>query len=375
MIHSILFTGDFCPNFNDLDKNSFSDIENIITNNELLVCNLECAAYHNNQKAIIKEGPSLCCQNDQLDYITKYCPTLFTLANNHTLDFGEQGLINILSYCNKKKYNYVGAGINLKEASKPYIYEKESYKIAFINCCEHEFSIAQKDSSGANPMDVIKIYNQIQEVKNISNFIIIVAHGGHEYYQLPSPRLQDTYRFFIDSGANAVIGHHPHCISGMENYKNGIIYYSLGNFYFNNRTSQISKWNEGMLLELKIDSKTNKILSHTPIPFIQCHNNNKIITLRDNEFIEFNKSFYSLSTIIKDRDLLENYYTQYLLSQEKKAISRILPYTNKYLIALYKRGLLPSFMKKNNYATRLNALQCESHRDILQYILHKKINE
>lgn len=68
-------------------------------------------------------------------------------------------------------------------------------------------------------MNIIQIHNQIQEAKISSNFIIIIAHGGHEYYQLPSPRLQDTYRFFIDSGANAVIGHHPHCISGMENYK------------------------------------------------------------------------------------------------------------------------------------------------------------
>lgn len=375
MTHSILFTGDFCPNFNDLDKQSFSEIESITTNNELLVCNLECAIQHDDQKAIIKEGPSLCCQNEQLDFIAKYCPTLFTLANNHTLDFGEQGLKHIIDYCNNKEYKYVGAGINLKDASKPYIYEKNGYKIAFINCCEHEFSIAQKDSPGANPMNIIQIYNQIQEAKISSNFIIIIAHGGHEYYQLPSPRLQDTYRFFIDSGANAVIGHHPHCISGMENYKNGIIYYSLGNFYFNNKSIEISNWNKGMLLELKIDSETNKIIDHMPIPFIQCHNNNKIKTLHAYELKKFNESFNNLNSIIKNRELLESNYQQYLLSQERKAISRILPYTNKYLIALYKRGLFPSFMGKCDYATRLNALQCESHRDILQNVLHKKINE
>lgn len=89
--------------------------------------------------------------------------------------------------------------------------------------------------------------------------------------------------------------------------------------------------------------------------------------------LKIQRKFQQSKFYYKNRELLESNYQQYLLSQERKAISRILPYTNKYLIALYKRGLFPSFMRKCDYATRLNALQCESHRDILQNVLHKKL--
>lgn len=373
---SLLFTGDFCPNFNDLDEESFSDIKDTIINNNLLICNLECSIANGKEKTIIKEGPSLSCKKEQLDFLANFCPTLFTLANNHTLDFGCDGLYNIFNYCREKGYKHVGAGKNLEEAQKPYLYiSEEGYKITIINCCEQEFSIAGKTTAGANPINPIYLYNRIKEAQKKSDFIIVVSHGCHEYYQLPSPRIQDTYRFFIDCGANVVIGHHPHCISGMEEYNNGIIYYSLGNFYFNNKSNSKSIWNNGILVRLVIDEKNNTIVTHTAIPFIQCYKNNKVELLKGNELNDFLIEFNYLNSIINDREILEEHYNTYLISQEKKAISRILPYSNRYLLALYKRGFIPSLMNKKNYATRLNAIQCESHRDILQHVLNKKINE
>ena len=58
----------------------------------------------------------------------------------------------------------------------------------------------------------------------------MIVHGGHECYNLPSPRMQKQYLFYADQGADIVVGHHTHCISGYEVYKGVPIYYSLGNF-------------------------------------------------------------------------------------------------------------------------------------------------
>lgn len=373
MILSFLITGDFCPCLNDLDKDTFSNIKDILIGHDLIVSNLECAIKKGNEKPIIKEGPSLACNVEQLKYLVNIGKTLFTLANNHVMDYGNQGIYNIFEASKTMNVSFVGAGNNISEARKPFYFEKNNFRVAFINCCEHEFSIADENTPGANPMDIISIYKQIQEAKKEASIIIVIAHGGHEYYQLPSQRIQETYRFFIDAGANAVIGHHPHCISGMEIYKEGMIYYSLGNFYFNNHNKDKNIWNEGFCVELKIDTDIKKIISHNIIPYTQCLNNNKIIKLSESAYDDFNKKYVRLNKIIANKDILNKKNKEYFKSQERKAISRILPYTNKYLVALYKRGLLPSFLTKKNIATRLNAVRCEAHRDILISVLSNKL--
>jgi poly-gamma-glutamate capsule biosynthesis protein CapA/YwtB (metallophosphatase superfamily) len=76
-------------------------------------------------------------------------------------------------------------------------------------------------------MDIIDNANQIKEAKATHDKVIVIVHGGHEYYNLPSPRMQKQYRFYADQGADFVVGHHTHCISGYEVYNGVPIYYSL----------------------------------------------------------------------------------------------------------------------------------------------------
>jgi poly-gamma-glutamate synthesis protein (capsule biosynthesis protein) len=113
----------------------------------------------------------------------------------------------------------VGGGTNLQEASK-ILYKKIDEKVlALINCCENEFSIATEVTAGSNPLNPIQQYYAIQEAKSKADYVLVIVHGGHELWQLPSPRMQETYRFFIDAGADAVVNHHQHCYSGYEIYK------------------------------------------------------------------------------------------------------------------------------------------------------------
>lgn len=90
-------------------------------------------------------------------------------------------------------------------------------------------------------------------------------HGGKEHYQLPTPRMQKDYRFFVDAGADVVINHHQHCYSGYEQYNDKYIFYGLGNFCFES-TLRNSIWNEGYMLKLKFED----IISFELIPYVQC---------------------------------------------------------------------------------------------------------
>src|SRR5690606_1681253 len=114
-------------------------------------------------------------------------------------------------------------------------------------------------------MAIIEQFHKIQETKESCDFLLIIVHEGHEYYNLQSLVIQKLYRFYIDAGADMVISHHTHCISGMELYKSMPIYYSLGNFLFT-KFSRYEDWYKGIALEIEINK--NGIVNTIP-HFIQ----------------------------------------------------------------------------------------------------------
>ena len=129
-------------------------------------------------------------------------------------------------------FSTVGAGDNLQQASKPLYIKIKNKTIAILNFAEQEFSVAGKNTAGANPLNIIDNYHSIQDAKQQADILLVIVHGGHEGYPLPSPRMVQTYRFFAEIGASVVVGHHTHCASGFEVYHGVPIFYSLGNFIF-----------------------------------------------------------------------------------------------------------------------------------------------
>lgn len=356
----IIIGGDFCPTHNDVSCTHAEMIADCVKESDLRIYNFECSIASNGEQAIKKEGPTLYCSEKQFEQIEMLSPTLVTLANNHVLDSGAEGLRKLFACCKDHKIDYVGAGDNIEEASKIYIFKN----IAIINCCEEEFSIADKNQCGANPMRPISIYNQICDAKNRADCVIVIAHGGVEYYQFPSPNTQDLYRFFIDAGASAVVGHHPHCFSGFERYHGGYIYYSLGNLFFDNKSKKHTMWNDGFLLKLDVD-ESGRIVDKKEIPYIQCCQEPGIVIIKGGAYEKFHSEFADLNSVIAERAKLEEKYEDFVLSKRRNSLSRILPYSNRILTALYKRGYIPSMLNSKMVLSRLNAIRCQSHRDML----------
>lgn len=373
----IIIAGDFCPrervqehieaqNF----ENIFGDIKIYTSRADYSIVNLEAPIVNGTANPIGKCGPSLKAIPATTDAIKYAGFNMATLANNHFYDYGDKGVSDTVNECKRAGIDTVGGDVNIAEASKTFYKEIKGDVYAFINCCEHEFSIATDTQGGSNPINPIKQFYAIKEAKEKAKWVIVIVHGGHEHYNLPSPRMKETYRFFIDAGADAVINHHQHCYSGYEIYNTKPIFYGLGNFCFDRIQRRNSKWNTGYMVELELNDNT---ISYRTIPYKQADKEPGVIVLKEQCDIEaFEKDIKVLNAIISNDVLLKEKHEEFMEKTKKYFLSVAEPYTNRYMRALYIRGFLPSKMSKKRRTMLLNHIMCEAHLERFIYALKNK---
>lgn len=368
MVH-IGFSGDFCPwlrvenefNQGNLEK-IFESVTPFFNANDLNVLDLECPMTTSSSK-INKTGPHIKSHPNTAAILNHLNCKLVATANNHFKDYGWEGMKETYESLTKHGVNWLGSGQNFEEASKVFYWNKEDLKVAFINIAENEWTTTTDENPGCNPLDLVNVFNAIQEAKNKVDFVIVIAHGGHEHYELPSPRMKKWYRFFVDAGASAVVGHHTHIISGNEVYKGAPIFYSLGNFCFDWEGLRNLPWNKGMMVRLKLEK-------NQPITFelsfvLQNDSTPNVTMISGNEKNELEEHVFSLNKIIANDKLLEDSFQKYIESWKPLMNTWIQPYKGKYLPSLYKKGILPSIVSKNKKLLYTNLIRCEAHRDIL----------
>jgi poly-gamma-glutamate synthesis protein (capsule biosynthesis protein) len=349
----------------DSQDQLFGEFAQKIKKADLSITNLESPLIDNGDP-ILKTGPNLKSPVETLPVLKDTGFNLLTLANNHIMDYGREGLVSTIEACSQIGLHTVGAGMNIKKKQKSFLQEINGIKIGIINIAENEFNTLSDGAAGAHALHPVRNYYRIKETCKIADYIIVIIHGGHEGYPFPSPRMKETYRFFIDAGASAVIGHHPHCYSGYEIYKDAPIFYSLGNFLFDKREAHPS-WNKGFMVELII----NKKLQFETIPYVQNNGKVGLQTLKEPEYLRFKRNINKINDIIADDEQLEEKFQAFCESSSALYNAYIEPHSNRYLHALRKRGFFPSLLNNRKKRLLLNLIRCESHRDILQNILPK----
>ena len=303
----ILIAGDFCPHkrieqlvLDNKCEEIYNDFMPYLENNNINIANLECPLT-NSGSPIPKIGPNLVAQEKCIEAIKHGHFNLLTLSNNHIMDQGEKGLFSTIDLCKKNNIEFFGAGTNLEDASR-ILYKKINNKqFAFLNFSEIEFSTADVDKPGSNPLKPVQNFYSIKQAREKADHVIVIVHGGHEGYNLPSPRMIGTYRFFIDAGAEVVIGHHQHCLSGHEKYKGGMIFYSLGNFIFDNPNNKNTDWNFGYCVKLLFNDLK---LTYEIIPYKQCNEKPGLQLLNEEEKQNFEIALSELNDIICNDDLI-----------------------------------------------------------------------
>lgn len=166
---------------------------------------------------------------------------LCCLANNHIIDNGNKGIISTINVLKASDISYIGAGKTLEEACKPFVINIGNRKVRILNISNNEFNQITESEYGTNVFDTLETFDYIREQSKFGDYLVIIYHGGVEYYQYPSPYLQRICRKMVDCGANIVTCQHSHCIGTYECYKNATIVYGQGNFLFDDSDKELEK--------------------------------------------------------------------------------------------------------------------------------------
>jgi len=170
--------------------------------------------------------------------------TMVTIANNHLLDQGEQAVPNTLRYLGRYGMDCIGVGPTEEIARAGIVRTVRGIRIGFIGYAGYLNFPRQKKTAGYRLnwlYDHEDVKKDIEELRKRCDYLVMVSHAGIEYDTLPSPRDVETYKKYIDYGADLVVGHHPHLLQPMEKViaadgRDCYIFYSLGNFISNQST-------------------------------------------------------------------------------------------------------------------------------------------
>lgn len=180
---------------------------------------------------------------------------LVCLANNHMFDYTRAALEDTFNRLEKADIKYTGAGLSRSAALDPKVLSAGQAKIAFLAFTKlgAESWQAKENSSGLAWLTDDNVKTSIAKAKEEADIVVVMFHFGDEYQPLSNPEQKHFAHLAIDSGADLVVGHHPHVSQETEEYKGKYIAYSLGNFVFDQDFSEETM--ESLALEVSVKNK------------------------------------------------------------------------------------------------------------------------
>jgi len=266
----------------------FELIKNELSDNDIVVANAE-GPFTNFDSVTLgtKNGPLIFTFDPTiLKTLKKLGFTLLGQANNHTLDFGNEGFYQSTTSITLAGLSYFGDPLNMDIS--PYIKEINGEKIGLI--AYNEFSYQGKD----------KVISKIEGIKKEVSYLIVYPHWGEEYNQSFTLAQKKTAHDFIDAGADVVIGTHPHVIEPIEIYKGKPIFYSIGNFIFDQ--FQIKSTTEGLFIQILLskNSITYKInpfsIKHAQASLMDTENRQTVLDLLQKNIVNTDDSKENITT-------------------------------------------------------------------------------
>lgn len=234
----------------DIGKCFSSDLLKEMKNADVMMLNNEFAYSTRGTKAADKSY-TFRANPGRVNILKKIGTDIVSLANNHALDYGQDALADTFDTLEQAGIDYVGAGRNMNRAKSPIYKTIGGKKIAFLAASRVIFAgdwYATETGAGmVGTYDPSLILESIKEAKKNSDYTVIFVHWGIERENYPVDYQRSLAEAYIDAGADAVVGCHPHVMQGIEYYKGKPIAYSLSNYWFND------KLNQSALLKLYLD--------------------------------------------------------------------------------------------------------------------------
>lgn len=357
----LIFTGDFAPlpDPENIPEDNFNSLTSLLRECDLHITNLECPLTMSD-KAIEKTGPSIKGHPGGIELLKQANVGLACLANNHIFDYGEQGILDTINLCERNGIDTIGIVNRDDGHTKHLIKTIDDKKIGLINCCEHEFSVREPSLMGANGYDDIDAFYQITELRKQTDYLIVIYHGGNEYYPLPSPMIKKIFHYLADLGADTVIGHHSHVFSGYEWYNDTPLIYSLGNFFFP-YPDEPEEWHKAIICELNISEQVE--LNFHPIE--QCRNDLHVRLSDEATSKVARQEITKLSEIISDDHQLAFQWESYS-RQHQKGLLKLFLAPGLFERLLLKLGVLRLRNFKHRSRVVKNHIRCQSLFNLLK---------
>ena len=257
----IFFAGDFCSKPSTSFITPSDELKSVLSSCDCRIVNFEVPLKPEIELPPRKDERFF--QNDDApQFLRDLGFDLFSIANNHAFDWGEEGFKKTKAALGEASF---GAG-TYEEAYQVKEIEIYGIKIGFLALSYAVYTWPLQDAEkreglGCAYLNDLKVNHLIIEAKKNVDYLFVLPHDGIEYIDAPMPETIARYRDFIDYGADGVIATHPHCPQGWEEYKGKPVFYSLGNFFFNSkkdtlyRATNRAHWYEGRCVVLSIENQ------------------------------------------------------------------------------------------------------------------------
>lgn len=209
-------------------------IDSLFRSAQVVVGNLECPATR--IKAPVQKRYIFRAEPEWLQVLRRHGITHLNLANNHSIDQGRDGLLDTQRNCREAGIATIGAGANMDEAVQPVLLctsPRNVWLLSSLRLALENYSyLKDRPSVSQEPMESMLLRIRQLRKAEPGSVIIVSLHWGGEHTLQPVPRQRLEAHRLVDAGADVLICHHTHTLQTIEDYKGRKIYYSIGNFIF-----------------------------------------------------------------------------------------------------------------------------------------------
>ena len=307
-------------------------------------------------KKINKSGPSLKAPGEAVEGYKKLEIDAVSLANNHMLDYGAEGLSDTITRLEENGIAWFGA--KYRERVADIVIGADGVKLGICSYAEREFNYSLADDTGAVLFDDLYTPDEVAKLKEKADYVICLYHGGPEYFRYPTPYVRKRCRKLAEKGADLVICQHSHCIGCEEVYSGSRIIYGQGNFCFNGNSNEYT--DSGLMIRAEI---TSEGIITQRIPLIR--NGYSIRMASKDEADKINREFDQRSLEVLKESFVEENYRAFALKKYEGERSKMYGTVGKGLKMLGLDFINRKLSRKQDNTNLLNTIRNESHRELL----------
>lgn len=249
------------------------DVLSHLSESDLVFADLDCTCSGSQGTPPSPDEYLVSAPASQLKLLKGMNVQVVSQANNHSLDFGGEALVLAQAELNCLGIAAVGAGVDFDRAREPLVVQRNGLDIGFLAFASTHPWVgavpATATSPGVAPMDRVLIEQEVRDLADKVDCLVVSLHWGKEYIHYPPPSHLDLAHDIVAWGARIIIGHHPHVIQGIEEWNDGVICYSLGNFlfpdYFDQQLSFRAECRESLLVTFEVSSEKVRLDRIVPV--------------------------------------------------------------------------------------------------------------